>query len=181
MAIVEGYATLPEVKADLRLTTTVDDARIERAIEAASRQIDLIAKRKWGYPATEARPFTSSGQHVFVDEVTSITLVEESDDQDTWATVESTSYTTNPRGPVRYLVHRSAEWSSFVRITGTYDGEAIPPQINQASRIQAARLFKRPDTPEGVLEGDFGALRLARIDPDVVSLVRNGLGRKIIG
>lgn len=180
MAIVDGYATLPEVKADLRLTTTADDSRLERCIEAASRQIDNITHRKWNAPAVEARTFAARRQFVWVDECETITLVEESDDQSTWATVAATAYMTNPSGPVRRLERITGEWDRYVRVAATYDGAAIPPEVNQACRLQSVRLFKRPDTPEGVLVGDFGAAQLTRIDPDVLNLIRP-LKRRVVG
>ena len=45
MAIQNGYATLSEVKADLRLTDNVDDSLLERAIEGASRRVDGYCNR----------------------------------------------------------------------------------------------------------------------------------------
>lgn len=180
MAIVDGYATLPEVKAELRLTTTVDDARIERAIEAASRAIDNATRRKFT-TTTGARVFRSWGSQVIVDDASAVTLVEESNDQAVWSTVASTGYTPNARPPIRRLTRLAgAEWLSFVRVTATWGAAAIPAEVHTACMIQAIRLFKRPDTPEGVLVGDFGAARLARIDPDVLALVRP-LARKVIG
>lgn len=180
MAIVDGYATLPEVKAELRLTTTVDDARIERAIEAASRAIDNATRRKFT-ATTGARVFRSWGGQVIIDDASAVTLVEESSDQSTWSTVAATAYTPNARPPIRRLARLdSVEWLSFVRVTATWGTATIPAEIHTACLIQAIRLFKRPDTPEGVLVGDFGAARLARIDPDVLALVRP-LARKVVG
>lgn len=180
MAIVDGYATLDEVKADLRLTTTTDDERIERCIEAASRRIDQMSGRKWAAAVTEARTFRANGAYAWIDECDTITLVEQSDDQATWTAVAS-GYVTNPSGPVRKLqLTTGVEWQRFVRVTATFDGAAVPPQVNQGCRIEAVRLFKRPDTPEGVLVGDFGSARLGRIDPDVLALIRP-LSRKVVG
>jgi phage gp36-like protein len=47
MAIVNGYATLDEVKAALRISDTVDDSLLEIAIESASRMIDGYAMRNF--------------------------------------------------------------------------------------------------------------------------------------
>lgn len=179
MAIVEGYATLLEVKADLRLTTTTDDARIERAIEAASRQIDNTTHRKFYAELGAVRMFSSHGPYVWIDELTTLTTVEQSSDQATWTMVTS-GWVTNPTPPIRKLQLTSGEWAAFVRITGDWGPAAIPAVVNQACRIQAVRLFKRPDTPEGVLVGDFGAARLGRVDPDVLGLIRP-LARKVVG
>lgn len=180
MAIVDGYATLAEVKADLRLTTTTDDPRIERAIEAASRVIDRATGRKFT-TATGARVFRGWGSTVWVDDAQTVSLVEQSSDQSTWSTVAATAYVANARPPIRSLVLLSgAEWSSFVRVTATWGTATVPTEVRQACIIQAVRLFKRSDTPEGVLVGDFGAARLSRIDPDVLALVRP-LARQVVG
>ncbi len=40
MAITNGYATLAQVKAALRITDSVDDPLLEMAIESGSRAID---------------------------------------------------------------------------------------------------------------------------------------------
>ena len=182
MAITNGYATLPEVKAELRLTTTVDDARLERAIETASRQIDNATRRRFYLsPAGEARVFRSWGVTVRFDDAQAVTLVEESTDQTTWSTVAASAYVANARPPIRSLSRLDgAEWLSFVRVTGTWGTGTIPAEVHTACLIQAIRLFKRADTPEGVLVGDFGAARLARIDPDVLALVRP-LARRVVG
>jgi hypothetical protein len=45
MAITDGYATLADVKAALRITDTVDDSLLEISIEAASREIDGWCER----------------------------------------------------------------------------------------------------------------------------------------
>lgn len=45
MAIVNGYATLAEVKAAARITDSVDDALLELAIESSSRMIDGYCER----------------------------------------------------------------------------------------------------------------------------------------
>lgn len=180
MAIVDGYATLTEVKAALRLTTTNDDARIEQAIEAASRLIDSVTRRKF-VSSTESRVFGASGVTVWVDDASAVTLVEQSNDQTTWATVASTSWVANARPPIRSLIRiDGSEWYSFVRITGTWGSASIPTAVQEACVIQAVRLFKRPDSPEGILTGEFGAARLARVDPDVLALIRP-LARKVIG
>ena len=47
MAIVNGYCTLAQVKAALRITDTTDDTLIENSVEAASRLIDGHAMRNF--------------------------------------------------------------------------------------------------------------------------------------
>lgn len=182
MAIVEGYATLAEVKSDLRLTTTADDERIERCIEAASRLADHVSHRKWITEASVTRNFRTDGYVVWIDEAQVVNTVEESDDQVTWTAVASGWITNASAPPIRMLeLITGRHWSRFVRVLGTWGSGAIPTNINQATRIEAVRLFKRPDTPEGVLVGDFGSARLAKVDPDFFALVGAAGKRKVIG
>jgi len=49
----------------------------------------------------------------------------------------------------------------------------VPTPITQACIIQASRIFKRLDSPLGVLSfGDMGSIRVSRyLDPDVEQLV----------
>jgi hypothetical protein len=177
---IDGYATLAEVKAELRLTTTVDDARLEQHIESASRQIEMITHRRF-IPITETRVYVGGAATVWIDDARTVTLVEESADQSTWVTVSATSWITNARPPIRTLARSDgAKWSTFVRVTGDWGEAEIPAQVRAACLIQAVRLFKRADTPAGVLTGDFGAARLARIDPDVRALL-GPLTRRVIG
>ncbi len=174
------YATVGEVKRELRLTTTVDDERILAAVTAASRMIDNATRRRFSGVAG-GRVFRTWGVTALIDDAQSVTLVEESTDQVTWSTVAATAYAPNPRPPIRRLDRLSgAPWLPFVRVTATWGTSTIPAEIHTACLIQAVRLFKRADTPEGVLVGDFGAARLARIDPDVLALVRP-LARKVVG
>lgn len=181
MAITNGYATLDEVKRELRLTTTNDDPRIERAIEAASRAIDNTTSRQF-YTQAATTVWRSWGVTVWIDDAQAVTLVRESTDQASWTTVPTTSYVTNPRAPFRRLRRTdSSEWAEFVEVTATYGNTTIPMEIHQATIIYAVRLFKRSDAPFGMLEGgDFGNTRIGREDSDVVKLVRP-LSRKIIG
>lgn len=173
MTITNGYATLTQVKAELRLTTSVDDARLERCVETASRVVDNVTSRVF-FTSTGFRIFGSWGRSVFIDDAAAITLVEESKDQQAWVVLTASQWTTNPRPPIRQLTRiDNNNFAGFVRVTPTTWGLAtIPKEVEQATLIQAIRLFKRPDTPEGVLTGDFGAARLARIDPDVLMLLR---------
>jgi hypothetical protein len=54
MAITNGYATLDQFKAQMRITVNdlVDDARMELSIAAASRQIDAHCGRRFWQDAT---------------------------------------------------------------------------------------------------------------------------------
>jgi hypothetical protein len=64
MAITNGYVTLPELKARLYSANPnmqqdpLDDAGLERVIEAVSRWIDADRGRRF-YAATETRYYTA--------------------------------------------------------------------------------------------------------------------------
>ncbi|MEI6358623.1 MAG: hypothetical protein WCP53_16215, partial [Verrucomicrobiota bacterium] len=61
-----------------------------------------------------------------------------------------------------------------LKVTGTWGfGTAVPTMVTQATVIQAARIYKRADSPLGVAGfGDMGAIRVSRTDPDVYTLIR---------
>jgi len=59
-----------------------------------------------------------------------------------------------------------------VQVTGTFGWDAVPDAIEQACILQAARYFKRADSPMGVAGFDaMGVVRLSRIDPDIATLL----------
>ena len=129
MAITNGYATLPEVKAELRLTTTVDDARIERAIEAASRAIDNATLRRFYTTSGEQRIFRSWGATALVDDAQSVTLVEESTDQVSWATVAAAAYARGVHDASRLQLERRRPAAAVAALFLSFAGgvAAAPP------------------------------------------------------
>jgi len=179
MAIVDGYATLEEVKAELRLGTLVDDARIEQCIEAASRNVDDFTHRTFVAGAVGIRVYRSDGRHVFVDPCDTPTLVEASNDQATWSPVTAYVPVVSAGAKVRWLESTAGLWATWVRVTAPF-GEALLPQVKRATILESIRLFVRSNSPEGVLVGDWGAARMARIDADYLALLRP-LRRQVLG
>ena len=54
---------------------------------------------------------------------------------------------------------------------GNYD-EIVPDNLREATKMLASRLFRRRLSPEGVAGfGDFGAVRVTRVDPDIEALI----------
>jgi hypothetical protein len=48
----------------------------------------------------------------------------------------------------------------------------VPDEVVQATLLQAGRLYRRKDSPEGVTgSADWGMVRLPRLDPDVMALI----------
>jgi hypothetical protein len=55
--------------------------------------------------------------------------------------------------------------------TVDYD-EVVPANLREATLLQTARTFRRRLSPEGVAGfGDFGAVRVTRVDPDVEAMI----------
>lgn len=191
MAITNGYCTLAEVKAALRITDSIDDSLLETAVESASRLVDGYAGRNFYSAGSAVRYFTPEDRIVCeIDDLISLTSLQVSEDLDsvfdqTWA---ATDYQLEPlNGKVDGLTGWPATriravgayifgtniGEASVKVTGTWGWSAVPTAVKQATVIQASRIFKRLDSPLGVLSSpDLGYIRVGtRLDPDVQQLV----------
>ena len=191
MAITNGYCTLAEVKAALRITDSIDDSLLETAVESASRLVDGYAGRNFYSAGSAVRYFTPEDRIVCeIDDLISLTTLQVSEDLDsvfdqTWA---ATDYQLEPlNGKVDGLTGWPATriravgayifgtniGEASVKVTGTWGWSAVPTAVKQATVIQASRIFKRLDSPLGVLSSpDLGYIRVGtRLDPDVQQLV----------
>lgn len=187
--INNGYATLAEVKAALRIGDTVDDSLLEMAIESASRLIDAYAGRYFYNAGTATKLFTAQDAYVTVTEdLQSLTTLETAVQPDnSWTTWDSTAYQLEPVNgkadgismpytQVRAIYKNffpTLNGAALVRITGVWGWASIPIAIKQATIMQASRIFTRLQSPLGVLSSpDLGFIRVgSRIDPDVAQLV----------
>jgi len=194
VAITNGYATLSDVKAALRITDTVDDSLLEISIEAASREIDGWCERVFT-SSTATRIYRPTDVFtVDVDDLQSITTLKTDSDGSgvfdvTW---ESTDYQLNPlnglaggistpytqvRAIGQYLfpIYEPRNVNSneaSIQITGVWGWASIPTAVKQACIILSMRQFKRYDSPTGVMGfGDLGVMRVGRVDPDVEKLL----------
>jgi len=198
LAITNGYATLAQVKAALRITDTIDDTLIELAIESASRDIDAYCARVFYSVGTGTRFFSATDDYFCaIDDAQSISEVATSSTSNgVYATVWANptagnndgDYQTEPvnasypnDGIVMPITGLRALWNylfpiaggaALVKVTGVWGWSAVPTAIKQACVIQAARIFKRNDSPLGVAGfGDMGAMRVSRVDPDVARML----------
>jgi len=193
LAITNGYCTLAEVKAALRITDTVDDSLLELSIEAASREIDGYCQRYF-YSASATRVYNATNAFITeTDDIVSVTTLKTSDDgatyDTTWAATDFqleplngvSSGLTQPYTRVRavgdYLFPQwsvTGTYSNFagVQIVGVFGWSTVPTAIKQAAILLAMRQFKRYDSPLGVAGfGDIGVMRVGRVDPDVEALL----------
>ena len=191
MAITNGYATLNQVKAAMRIADTIDDSLIEMAIESASRAIDGYAMRSFYSSGTAARVYAADDSYIVqTDDIagTAITLQTSSAGDGifdtTWAVGDYqlepvNGYTdglsvpyTRIRAVENYLFPVETD-QALVKVTAVFGWPSVPIAITQACVIQSSRLFKRLDSPLGVAGfGDMGAVRVSRyLDPDVEQLI----------
>ena len=191
LAISNGYATLAQMKSELRISDTVDDALLEMAIESASRAIDGFTERNFYSSGTATRIYAAqSWELVQTDDIagTAVTVATDPNMDGTWAiTFASSDYQLEPINGVSdgqqvpYTRIRAVGNYAFpilggkalVKVTGVFGWTSAPMAITQACIIQASRIFKRLDSPLGVAGfGDVGAIRVSRyLDPDVEQLV----------
>jgi len=61
-----------------------------------------------------------------------------------------------------------------IRVTADWGWPgAVNAVVKQATLLQASRIFKRKDSPEGVLgSAEWGAVRVSRVDPDVDAMIQ---------
>ena len=193
MAITNGYCTLAELKAALRVQDAIDDALLELAIESASREIDGYCERMF-YSTSATRVYAPTDVYTMTtDDIVSVTTLKSSSDGVTYDTTWTTSdYQLEPLNGVagglvtpytriravgNYLLPAWATGTIYnleasMQVTGVFGWAAVPTAIRQATVILAMRLFKRLDSPLGVTGfGDMGVMRVGRFDPDVESLV----------
>jgi hypothetical protein len=192
--MAQEYVTREQLKNQLGIEAddTTRDAKADRAVRAASRAIDRATGRLgrgfWLDEAPTARTYRLEGRIVreregdllLVDEIGDITsMVVEVSYVTSWSPV--TDYETQPDNaladgrPVTGLLRAGRAWalpSARVRVTARFGWPSVPDDIAEAAMIQAARLFKRADSPEGVMgSAEWGVVRLSRRDPDVWNLI----------
>jgi hypothetical protein len=192
MAITNGYCSLAELKASLRVADAIDDSLLELAIESASREIDGYCERVF-YSTSATRVYAPHSIYlVETDDIVSVTTVKTSSDGLTYdTTLAATDYQLEPLNGIAgglvspftqiraigdflfpaYSPQTIFHLEASVQVVGVFGWSAIPAAIRQATVILAMRLFKRLDAPLGMITNDMGSMRVGRFDPDVEALV----------
>lgn len=205
MPVVNGYASLNDLKIALRIQDGVDDNLLELALESASRMVDEYTMRYFYNAGTATRVFVPNhNDMVAIDDAVSIssiavsTLMNKTYDQ-VWSAADYQLEPLNgvvdglsgwpitriravgtyefPDGNTRYRYEGryGQEEIATVQVTGVWGWSAVPTAVKQATIIQAMRIFKRLDSPLGVISSpDTGYFRVSnRIDPDVAMLLNS--------
>ncbi|QJT01783.1 phage gp6-like head-tail connector protein [Streptomyces asoensis] len=185
------YVTLEELKSQLKIEPSDDtrDADLNRARASASRSIDKTTGRRfWLDPEPVTWTFNprgricreDDGDLFLVDDIGSEEgLVVEVGSGANWSAV--TDYETSPDNalakgqPITGLLRVLGTWgiaTARLRVTAQFGWPTVPDDIQQAALIQATRLFKRKDSPEGIIgSAEWGVRNLSRRDPDVWALI----------
>ncbi|MET9411275.1 phage gp6-like head-tail connector protein [Streptomyces sp. NPDC002935] len=163
------------------------DGQLDRALAAASRSIDKTCGRRfWLDAAPVQRTYRTQGRIVcdndgellLVDDIGSIEgMVVEAGSGSSFTVV--TDYETSPDNAfadgvaITGLRRVNGTWGTArVRIATKFGWPAFPDDIVEATYIQASRLFKRKDSPEGIIgSAEWGVRNLSRRDPDVWALI----------
>ena len=170
------------------VSDTVDDTLLELAINAASRDIDQATERQF-YSTVATRVYTPQDSYITkIDDLVSLTTLKTSSAADgvfdtTWT---STDYQLEPLNglvggmavpydqirAVGDYTYPISGGEATVQVTGTFGFTSAPVAIEQATVLLASRIFKRNDSPGGVMGfGDIGVVRVSRIDPDIDRLI----------
>lgn len=191
--VANEYVDLPTLKSALGVESddTTRDTLLASALAAASRGIDrMTGRRFWLDPTAVERTYNprgrtvcdTDGERLIVDDIgVTMGMVVETGSGASWSAV--TGYETAPDNalvqgrPVTALLQPAGSWgygTGRVRVTARFGWPAIPDEVVEATKIQAARLYRRKDSPEGVTgSAEWGVVRLSRVDPDVYALVQH--------
>lgn len=198
MAITNGYCTLAELKAALRITDSTDDTLLENAIEGASRRIDSYCGRYFFQKNATVKVFARNELQVFLrDDLVSITTLSTDDAGDqtfstTWTA--NTDYALEPYDAtllgIPYYRVTAVGGKTFpfftvppmpgVRIAGVWGYPSVPDDVREACVLLAARGFARYNAALGVVGFGDMALQVRAVDPDVRDFlngyVKHGIG-----
>lgn len=199
MAITNGYTTLNAMKSYLSISDNSDDTILETMVESASRSIDRIANRRFYLDANATSRQYRAYNDVFayVDDIGTTSSLVVAMDEDGDGTFETTltlntDYILDPltapslSRPYTQLtmVNTTYTWPIFpgmfsnglrpgVQVTARWGWPSVPDDIEMACQILTADLYKRKDSPGGVLGlGDLGAIRMSPLGRDVTAMVR---------
>lgn len=187
------YATLANLKLQLTIADTDRDALLNAALSAASRRVDTYCGRVFGLDTVAtARLFDPDQRIAWRPNGAQVFLIDDIGDPTfsvatgyyttgTYTALASTDYATDrPNAiaegyPITGLL-RAYGWyvgpSNRLQVTAKWGWPAVPAEVVEATLILAGRLYKRKDSPEGVLgASEWGTVRVSRTDPDVADML----------
>jgi hypothetical protein len=192
VAVDTNYATLPELKAWRTAGDRTDrDDLMTLSLGAASRAIDKFCGRRFWLDATAtARIFNgrdnivvdADGGRLFVDDIGDLDglLVEQGSASSSWSDLTSGIETSPLNATVDGLAVEGLLYASGwtlspytrVRVTARWGWPVVPDDVRMACLLIASALYDRRNSPQGLAgQGDWGSIRVARVDPHAESLL----------
>jgi hypothetical protein len=188
------YVSASELAEYLRMDPPAESAGddlMTLTVASASSWVQDYTHRDFNLAeAATARYFdTTHAGMLFVDDIghATISVATDSSQDGTWATSwATTDFQVNPLAAIAegepvtsllavgsYTYPAVSRRRGLVRVTARWGWPEVPAAVKQATLIQASRLYKRHESPAGVLGGgDFGTVRVGtRVDPDVEMLL----------
>jgi hypothetical protein len=191
MPITNGYCTLSEAKAALRITDNVDDAILEREIESASRRVDGFCGRFFYQRQATINCYPYNEYLlVFPGDVatTAVTIKIDSTGNGTYATTLAfgVDYILEPTDTILqsrpYRQARMVGGQTFplevqpsfptCQVTATYGWPSIPNDVREATILLTIRQFARLNAALGVVGFADMAVSVRAVDPDVRDLLQ---------
>lgn len=199
MTWAPDYLTLPQGKAALRIADSIDDAELPTWITAASRAIDQSCNRQFGNVALETRTYRRPAVYVpglqlwvlDIDDVQNTTGMTVNG-----ATLAASGAVLLPsNAALKGKPYTSIGWTDPPQtpyygapapnlLAAPWGWTAIPANVIGAAKLQLNRWAARRDSPFGVAgsPSDGSEIRLlARLDPDVVTLLNGFRRRRKVG
>lgn len=184
------YAPLSLLKKAISSDTSALSGRddlLNQALVGASRAIDnLCGRRFYRDPVPRAVVYNPRGRVLRTDDGDLLLLpdIATLDDLDvetgrptgSWSLVVNWEYSPDDAiangWPITGLLASWGTWQPRVRVTARWGWPGVPDAVAQATLLQASRLYKRKDSPEGVAgSADWGLVRVPNLDPDVKALI----------
>jgi hypothetical protein len=185
MAITNGYCTLDEVKAALRITDNTDNTLLENSVEAASRRIDGYTGRYFFQQTRTVKVFATDVLRVFLkDDLVSVTTLKTDNAGDqsfntTWTA--GVDYALEPYDAdllgIPYFRITAVGGKTFpiftvpampgVEVTGVWGYPSVPDDVREACVLLAIRGFARYNAALGVVGFADMAIQVRAVDPDV--------------
>ena len=188
----EIYASLPELTSYMNAATdTEDEPNLAISLNGASRHVDQFTGRRfWLDDEPVQRVFRTKGRvhhlgegdMLIVDDIGATAgVIVETWNGSSYDGVSASSYELVPESdidlgkpatgilfPGRPVAHRK------LRVTAAWGWPSVPSEVKQATLIQAARLYQRKDSPNGVMgDANWGLVRVPFMDPDVKALLQH--------
>lgn len=186
MPVNDPYVSLQLLKDSLGITGTAQDALLGQKLTAACRSIDDHCGRFFYRDVATTRSMPTAGRVLddgdpegrllLVDDIADATgMVVEVRASRTGGWSVFTDFEPEEPKPGWPVTGLRGNWCGItrVRITAPPGWPSVPATVSEAALLQAARLRKRKDSPEGVFGSAEwgGAIRVSRVDPDVEKML----------